>query len=274
MTSLDHELIESGFESQKTENWINRQRVLLIGSKCLRKNEAQLLTELSSLLAHSKRDCRVEKRNSRSSIEESCQSRNCENFIYLEQRKNSSNLYIGKNKGPTVKFQLCDFRTAEDQNFVGNCLRHSRPLLSFGSVFAKNSPHILLRNILVDIFNIPKNHPKAQPFFDKVFSFELVDNSIEFRVFQLSFTNSGEQELIEIGPRMSLKLQLIFSELLSGECLFKADLDPPAKLLKKKEIMKKKLISGTNKQIKLNSRLKKWEERKGKSTGHRTDLIF
>jgi ribosome biogenesis protein BRX1 len=72
---------------------------------------------------------------------------------------------------------------------TGNCLRASRPLLSFDKSFGGEAHLQLLKELLVQIFGVPANHPKSQPFFDHVFTFCVVDGKIWFRNYQIVEVN-------------------------------------------------------------------------------------
>lgn len=84
---------------------------------------------------------------------------------------------------------------------TGNCLRGSRPLLSFDPQFTKYPHYSLLKELLTQIFGVPKHHPKSQPFFDHVYTFMILDNRIWFRNYQILSEDGG---LAEIGPRFVL----------------------------------------------------------------------
>lgn len=84
---------------------------------------------------------------------------------------------------------------------TGNCLRGSRPLLSFDPTFMEKPQYTLLKELLSQIFGVPNHHPKSQPFFDHVYTFTILDNKIWFRNFQIL---SEDGALAEIGPRFVL----------------------------------------------------------------------
>lgn len=84
---------------------------------------------------------------------------------------------------------------------TGNCLRGSRPLLSFDPSFTQKPHYQLLKELLTQIFGVPKQHPKSQPFFDHVYTFTVLDNRIWFRNFQIL---SEDGALAEVGPRFVL----------------------------------------------------------------------
>jgi ribosome biogenesis protein BRX1 len=69
----------------------------------------------------------------------------------------------------------------------GNCLRYSRPFLSFDGAFEDaKQPHLqLAKELLSHVFNTPKNHPKSKPFIDHVISFTYCDGRIWFRNYQI-----------------------------------------------------------------------------------------
>lgn len=100
---------------------------------------------------------------------------------------------------------------------TGNCLKGSRPLLSFDETFNKHMHYILLKELLTQIFGVPNNHPKSQPFFDHVYTFSIMDNRIWFRNFQILNEAGG---LAEIGPRFVLNPVKIFAGSFTGETLW------------------------------------------------------
>lgn len=114
----------------------------------------------------------------------------------------------------------------EELHFTGNCLKGSRPVLSFDASFDKE-PHLrLLKELFLHIFGVPKGARKAKPFVDHVMAFTLADGKIWVRNYQINETeasklpssddsepkskskssNSKETEisLVEIGPRFVL----------------------------------------------------------------------
>ena len=87
--------------------------------------------------------------------------------------------------GPSFKFAVSNIQTTDELKLTGNCLKYSRPLLSFDNEFDKH-PHLsLAKEMIVNAFNTPKNHPKSKPFIDHVFSFKYYDSRIWFRNYQI-----------------------------------------------------------------------------------------
>jgi ribosome biogenesis protein BRX1 len=75
--------------------------------------------------------------------------------------------------------------TMDELRLTGNCLKGSRPFLSFDKSFDK-APHLsLLKEMFIQVFNVPRGHPKSQPFFGHVLSFYVVDGKIWVRHYQV-----------------------------------------------------------------------------------------
>jgi len=118
---------------------------------------------------------------------------------------------------------------------TGNCLRGSRPLLSFDDNFTDVPYLALLRELFVQTFGVPNHHPKSQPFFDHIYTFTFVDNRIWFRNFQILSEDGG---LAEVGPRFVLNPVKIFDGSFGGDAIWEnPDYVSPAKY---RQIIKKK----------------------------------
>lgn len=117
----------------------------------------------------------------------------------------------------------------EELHFTGNCLKGSRPILSFDATF-DSAPHLkLLKELFLHIFGVPKGARKAKPFVDHVMGFTIADGKIWIRNYQISETETSglpapgeevvqekkkksskepaketEVKLVEIGPRFVL----------------------------------------------------------------------
>ncbi|XP_059167397.1 ribosome biogenesis protein BRX1 homolog [Physella acuta] len=100
---------------------------------------------------------------------------------------------------------------------TGNCLKGSRPLLSFDQNFDTEPQWQLLKELFVQIFGTPNHHPKSQPFFDHEFTFSIQDNRIWFRNYQIL---AEEGSLAEIGPRFVLNPIRVFAGSFGGATLY------------------------------------------------------
>ena len=75
---------------------------------------------------------------------------------------------------------------------------------------------------------LPIGHPKSQPFFDRVYTFSLIDDKIWFRHYQVLPEEDGS--LAEIGPRFVLNPIKIFDASFSGATLWESpNFTTPAK---------------------------------------------
>ncbi|KAG8040356.1 hypothetical protein G9C98_000927 [Cotesia typhae] len=114
--------------------------------------------------------------------------------------------------GPSAKFLVENIHTMSELKLTGNCLRGSRPLLSFDESFSTDIQYGVLKELLTQIFGVPNQHPKSQPFFDHVYTFSILDNRIWFRNFQILTEDGG---LVEVGPRFVLNPVKIFLAVLA-----------------------------------------------------------
>ena len=82
---------------------------------------------------------------------------------------------------------------------------------------------------------LPIGHPKSQPFFDRVYTFSLIDDKIWFRHYQVLPEEDGS--LAEIGPRFVLNPIKIFDASFSGATLWESpNFTTPAK---KRQLLKR-----------------------------------
>lgn len=162
-------------------------------------------------------------------VNEVCEMKNCNKALMFEGRK-KRDLYLWMANipnGPSVKFLVENIHTMAELKMTGNCLRGSRPLLSFDPTFNDKPQYSLLKELLSQIFGVPKHHPKSQPFFDHVYTFSILDNRIWFRNFQIL---SEDGALAEVGPRFVLNPVKIFSGSFGGIALWEnANYVSPAK---------------------------------------------
>ena len=214
-----------GFETKKSENWHNKQRTLLTCSRGILTNERQLMKNLCALLPHSKKDSKLEKDEIKQQLADLCETRDCKNVLFFETRGKQLYLWVCKYPdGPSVYYQVNNLVSAEDHKLLGNCLKASRAFLSFDESFGRHAHLGLQKAMLVDAFNLPKNHPKAQPFFDKTFSFtyDALTDTVNFRCYQINKNGSkaSDVELIEIGPRFDLQIIKMFDGFVGGKVVY------------------------------------------------------
>jgi ribosome biogenesis protein BRX1 len=128
----------------------------------------------------------------------------------------------------------------DELHFTGNCLKGSRPILSFDKAF-EDQPHLrLIKQVLMHQFGVPKGARKSKPFTDHVVGFTVADGRIWFRCYQVSETVQSKAEkekettealpseveygqklsLIEIGPRFVLTPIVILESSFGGPVIY------------------------------------------------------
>lgn len=151
------------------------------------------MNDLYSLLPHSRKDTKLDTKTKLYQLNELADLYNCNNVFFFEARK-GKDLYVWISKapnGPTVKMHLQNLHTMEELNFTGNCLKGSRPILSFDATF-DSQPHLqLLKELLLHIFGVPKTSRKTKPFVDHVMGFTVADGRIWIRCYQINETEPG-----------------------------------------------------------------------------------
>uniref|UniRef100_A0A1B0DL96 Ribosome biogenesis protein BRX1 homolog n=1 Tax=Phlebotomus papatasi TaxID=29031 RepID=A0A1B0DL96_PHLPP len=143
--------------------------------------------DIKTLVPHHREESKMERTKTLRVINEMCTMKHCNKAILFEGRR-KMDLYMwmaNVPEGPSVKFFVENVHTMGELKMTGNCLRGSRPLLSFDPSFSQ-LPHLkLLRELLMQIFGVPNYHPKSQPFIDHVYTFAYLDKRIWFRNFQI-----------------------------------------------------------------------------------------
>ncbi|GMM31999.1 ribosome biogenesis protein [Martiniozyma asiatica (nom. inval.)] len=200
-------------------NYTNKQRVLLISSRGITYRHRHLLNDLHSLLPHARKEPKLDTKKTLYELNEYAELYNCNNIMYFEARKHQD-LYLWLSKppnGPTVKFHVMNLHTLEELNFVGNCLKGSRPILSFDKTFNGDEHWKLMKEMLTQQFGVPPGSRKVKPFVDHVMTFSIVDGKIWVRNYQINEKEEIKEDekdeeikegdnltLVEIGPRFVL----------------------------------------------------------------------
>ncbi|KAI7856873.1 Brix domain-containing protein, partial [Circinella umbellata] len=212
---------------------INKQRVMLLASRGIVFRYRHLLTDLEGILPHSKKDSKLDTKDNLFVLNELADLNNCNNCIFFEVRKRQD-LYMWMAKtpnGPSVKFHVQNLHTLDELKMTGNCLKGSRHILSFDQTF-DSAPHWqLLKELLSQVFNVPKGSRRSKPFIDHVLTFSIADNKIWFRNYQIVEKNKentpgftvkekGDVSLVEIGPRFCLTTIRIFEGSFGGPTVF------------------------------------------------------
>uniref|UniRef100_A0A8C0B5J9 Ribosome biogenesis protein BRX1 homolog n=1 Tax=Buteo japonicus TaxID=224669 RepID=A0A8C0B5J9_9AVES len=178
--------------------WKNKERVLIFSSRGINFRTRHLMQDLRTLMPHSKAG-RVR-------------------ILTTSKKKQDLYMWLSNTpQGPSAKFLVQNVHTLAELKMTGNCLRGSRPLLSFDPTFDKEPHYALLKELFIQIFSTPQYHPKSQPFVDHVFTFTITDERIWFRNYQII---EEDASLVEIGPRFVLNLIKIFQGSFGGPTLY------------------------------------------------------
>ena len=205
------------------------------------------------MLPHGRKDVKFDSKSKLNELNELAELYNCNNVLFFEARK-GKDLYVWLSKvpnGPTVKMHLqnCELslswntsslvianenvpptvHTMEELHFTGNCLKGSRPILSFDAAF-DSQPHLrVIKELFLHTFGVPQGARKSKPFIDHVMGFSVADGKIWVRNYQISEEEASivrdggdadeakkkktvpgkpgantEIKLVEIGPRFVL----------------------------------------------------------------------
>jgi len=166
--------------------------------------------------------------------------------MFFEARK-GKDLYIWLSKppnGPTVKMHCQNVHTMEELNFTGNCLKGSRPILSFDATFDSQAHTRVIKELLTHTFSVPQTSRKIKPFVDHVMGFTIADDKIWIRCYQISETEASKSQpadeengkkyigaskvgkgetnisLVEIGPRFVLTPIVILEGSFGGPVIY------------------------------------------------------
>lgn len=203
----------------KKDKWTNKQRVLVFGARGISYRDRHLMKDLKMLMPHHRTESKMERSKSLSIINEMAEMKHCNKAVLFEgRRKRDLYMWISNiPNGPSAKFLVENIHTMGELKMTGNCLRGSRPLLSFDETFDGEAYLLLLKEMLTQTFGVPNHHPKSQPFYDHIYTFTFLDNRIWFRNFQIL---SEDGALAEVGPRFVLNPVKIFEGSFTGGAIW------------------------------------------------------
>lgn len=224
---------ESKTDGGNGKLYMNKQRTLLISSRGVNYRHRHLIQDLNSLLPHSRKEPKLDTKKDLQQLNEIAELYNCNNVMFFEARKHQD-LYLWMSKppnGPTIKFYVQNLHTMDELNFTGNCLKGSRPVLSFDSRFDSSPHYQLIKEMMIHNFGVPPTSRKRKPFIDHVMSFSIVDDKIWVRNYEISHTarNKTEYEdgeetedisLVEIGPRFVMTVILVLEGAFGGPKIY------------------------------------------------------
>lgn len=162
----------------------NKQRCLVL---CLRGATARyrhLLEDIRTLLPHHKKESKLDpgKTGVGRAVNDIAEIRSCNTVLFLECRKHQDAYLwlgrVGNNSGPSARFHLTNAHTMDELRLTGNCMKGSRPILTFDESFGRVGHLKLLKELFVDVFGTPRGHPASKPFVDRTMAFYYVDNKV------------------------------------------------------------------------------------------------
>uniref|UniRef100_A0A7S3Q0T3 Brix domain-containing protein n=1 Tax=Chaetoceros debilis TaxID=122233 RepID=A0A7S3Q0T3_9STRA len=240
--------VELAFKSDG--RYHNKQRCLTLSSRNVTSRYRHLLEDLRTLIPHNKRESKLDadktlKGGIGAAITDIAEMRGCNSVLFLECRKRKdAYMWLGHTKssngnGPSAKFLVENVHTMDELRLTGNCMKGSRPILTFDSNFDEREELKLLKCLFTDVFGTPRGHPKSKPFVDRVMGFYYADKKIWIRNYQIMEDHAAnakeahEQKkahgkamatsLAEIGPRFVLNPIRIFRGAFGGQTLYKND---------------------------------------------------
>lgn len=96
----------------------------------------------------------------------------------------------------------------EELHFTGNCLKGSRPVLSFDAAFDKDPHLMVIKELFCHIFGVPQGARKSKPFVDHVMGFTSADGKIWVRNYQINevekttaVDKDGDEEMEDAGKK-------------------------------------------------------------------------
>ena len=183
--------VEPAFKSDG--RYHNKQRCLILCSRGVTSRFRHLLEDLRTLIPHHKKDSKLDASKNQTggigaAINEIAEMRGCNSVLFLECRKRQdAYMWIGHTgygssssggAGPSAKFLIENIHTMDELRLTGNCMKGSRPILSFDKNFDGRQELKLLKSLFIDVFGTPRGHPKSKPFVDRVMGFYYADGKV------------------------------------------------------------------------------------------------
>lgn len=263
---------KSSKKKSDEKKYLNRQRILLISLRGITYRYRHFINDLLGFLPHARKEPKFDSKKNLRQLNPVAELHNCNNILFFECRKHQDlYLWISKtHNGPTLKFYLQNLHTLDELNFIGNCLKGSRPILSFDESFFSTDHYKIVREMITQTFGVPPSARGSKPFIDRVMSFSIVDNKIWVRSYEIKMTKDSKQaeskndddlSLVEIGPRFVMTLILILEGSFSGLKIYENKLYVSPNCVRAKlkanaaEKTKKNIIKKMEKKLKKQSQI-------------------
>jgi ribosome biogenesis protein BRX1 len=125
----------------------NKQRCLTLCSRGVTARYRHFLEDLRCLLPHHKKESKLDPGADgvARAVNDIAEVKSCNTFLFLECRKHQdAYLWMGKvgnPSGPSVRFHVTNLHTMDELRLTGNCMKGSRPILTFDESFDR-VPHL------------------------------------------------------------------------------------------------------------------------------------
>ena len=161
----------------------NKQRCLVLCTRGVTARYRHLLEDLRCLIPHHRKESKLDYGSNSSmaqAVNDICAMRSCNTVLLIECRKRQdAYLWLGNaTTGPTARLHISNVHTMDELKLTGNCMKYSRPVLSFDAQFDALHHLQLLKELLTDVFGTPRGHPKSKPFVDRVMAFYYADKRV------------------------------------------------------------------------------------------------
>ncbi|KNZ49398.1 hypothetical protein VP01_503g3 [Puccinia sorghi] len=192
-----------------------KSKVLILCSRGITYRMRHLMNDLANLITHSKKDAKLDSKHALPSINELADLNSCNHALYFESRRHSD-LYLWASRcpnGPSIRFHVVNVHTMDEMKMTGNCLKGSRPIVTFGKEFEESSHWKVCKEVLTNILQKSTLDPAATN--------------------KKKSSDAEDLSLTEIGPRFVLTPIKLFEGSFSGPCLWEnKDFVPPVQAMK------------------------------------------
>lgn len=234
----------------KKDQYERKIKVMALASRGINARQRHLLDNLCALMPHHLKESKFDAKRHLTSLNELAELNSSSHTIFLESR-NHNDLYLWLSKcptGPSVRFEVQNIHTLEELSMTGNCMKYTRPLLTWDPIFSNPSSSLehlsILRDLLIKMFSPPQNHRRTRPFHDRVMHFAWCDDRIWIRNYEIKENLSSDSilhdapqvidgmGLEEIGPRMVLQPIRVFEGSFGGKTLWKNEAWMPSSVIR------------------------------------------
>lgn len=224
---------------------ISKKKVMILASRGINARQRHLLDDMCLMMPHFKKESKFDSKRELFALNELAELNGCSHTVYFESRK-PQELFMWLAKcpaGPSVRFHVQNIYTLEELHLTGNCMKNTRPILTFDPALSQSSHGNIIKELLTMAFGVPKNHRKTRPYIDHVMHFGWSDNRIWVRNYQIKegVASNDEDDKVtvkngigmeEVGPRFVLHPVMVLEGSFSGRPLWRNPNYTPMAVLK------------------------------------------